>query len=152
ATALVANGELDAARVVLDDLTERAHRFDRRVVWLGAARAEALYLTARGEPRQGVTVLTEALREHASHSYPIDVVRGRLTLGRLHRRLRRRSQARRAYTEAAELATAIGAAPWLALTREELARLDAAGSSTRQLSRAEQRIVDLIAQGLTNRD
>ncbi|ADD44656.1 AAA family ATPase [Stackebrandtia nassauensis] len=152
ATALVAAGDLDAAATVLDDLTARACRFERLVVLLGAARARALYLAARGEPARAAEGLADALREYSARSYPIDVARAELTLGRLHRRMRHRSKARRAFARAVELTTAIGAAPWLALARGELARLDSGAAPARDLSDAEQRIVDLVAEGATNRD
>lgn len=152
ATALVAVGDLDAAAAVLDDLTKRACRFERQVVWLGAARARALYLAERGDPKQGVAVLDEALRQHAVGSYPLDVARAALTLGRLHRRQRHRSKARRAFARAVEVAASIGAAPWLELAREELARLDQGAAPDRTLTGAERRVVDLVAEGATNRD
>ncbi|HKT00653.1 MAG TPA: helix-turn-helix transcriptional regulator, partial [Rugosimonospora sp.] len=58
--------------------------------------------------------------------------------------------ARDALTEAVGRYAALGAQPWLAAAQAELARLD--GARDAGLSATEQRIVDLVRRGATNRE
>src|SRR5690606_39960093 len=61
------------------------------------------------------------------------------------------SDLREALLEADRRYSAAGAAPWVEVVRAELARLDG-GRAGRELSDTEQRIVELVRSGATNRE
>jgi DNA-binding NarL/FixJ family response regulator len=81
--------------------------------------------------------------------------RGRTLLfaGRALRRAGKRSAARRALEDAAAAFAAAGSAGWAAAARKELAQVSGRRSGREnELTPSEQRIVDLAAQGLSNKD
>jgi DNA-binding CsgD family transcriptional regulator len=151
AEALVAIGSRQEALDVIYEMRGYAERLGRTVVLLGLDRVEALARAAGGDTRGAADDLRVALQRHVDHPYPLDIARGYLSLGVLERRAHRRSAAREALTEAEVRFAAIGARPWLELTRAELSRLDG-GRADGPLSDTEQRIVDLVRGGATNRE
>lgn len=151
AEALVVIGARHEALEVVHEMRGYAERLGRRVVLLGLARVEALARAASGDTRGAADDLRATLDKHADHPYPLDVARGYLSLGVLERRAHRRSAAREALVEAEARFSGIGARPWLELTRAELSRLDG-GRADGPLSDTEQRIVDLVRAGSTNRE
>jgi DNA-binding CsgD family transcriptional regulator len=148
--ALVGVGARDEAAEVLNDVTLVAHELGREVVHLGLARARATVTSADDNARAAADDLSAALVQYANHPYPMELARAWYTLGGLERRAHRRAAARAALTEAIDRFAAIGAAPWLAMARAELSRLD--GATTAGLTASEQRIVDLLLAGATNRE
>ncbi|HEX6501555.1 MAG TPA: AAA family ATPase [Micromonosporaceae bacterium] len=148
--ALVATGARAEAATVLGEVTGHADRLGRDVVRLSLARGRALVTAGDGGARAAADELSAALRRWADHPYPMELARAWHTLGGLERRAHRRSAARAALVEAINRYTACQAAPWLAAARAELARLD--GGRGAGLSETEQRIVDLVRAGATNRE
>ncbi|MGH3714232.1 MAG: helix-turn-helix transcriptional regulator, partial [Micromonosporaceae bacterium] len=151
AEALVAAGHRLEAAELIADVRAKAERMNRQVVMLGLARAEALVNAAGGDSRTAADELRRTLEKHAEHPYPLDVARTYLTLGVLERRAHRRSAAREALTEAETRFGAAAAMPWVSVVRAELARLDG-GRAGGELSDTEQRIVELVRAGATNRE
>jgi DNA-binding NarL/FixJ family response regulator len=148
--ALVAVGAKDEAQEVLTEVTAVAQELGRDVVMLGLARARAILTAADDNARAAATDLAGALADNADHPYPMELARAWHALGGLERRAHRRAAARAALSEAIDRYAAIGAAPWLAAARAELSRLD--GAATAGLTASEQRIVDLLLAGATNRE
>jgi DNA-binding NarL/FixJ family response regulator len=151
AEALVAAGHRHEAADLIADVRAKAELMDRQVVMLGLARVEALVNAAAGDTRTAADELRRTLDKCGDHPYPLDVARAYLTLGVLERRAHRRSAAREALAEAETRFLAASAAPWVALVRTELARLDG-GRAGGELSDTEQRIVELVRAGATNRE
>ncbi|MGH3739689.1 MAG: LuxR C-terminal-related transcriptional regulator, partial [Micromonosporaceae bacterium] len=151
AEALVAAGHRQEAAELIADIRGKAELMHRQVVMLGLARVEALVNAAAGDSRTAADELRRTLDKHADHPYPLDVARCYLTLGVLERRAHRRSAAREALTEAEERYGTAAAAPWVGVVRAELARLDG-GRAGGELSDTEQRIVELVRAGATNRE
>lgn len=149
--ALVGVGAHQEAAEVLTEVRSRAERRGRHVVLLGLRRAEALLRAATVDSRQASDELRAAIEKETDHPYPLDLARCYLTLGMLERRAHRRSAARHALQEALRRFTAAGAAPWVEWTRAELARLDG-GARGQAMTETEQRIVDLVRAGATNRE
>jgi DNA-binding CsgD family transcriptional regulator/KaiC/GvpD/RAD55 family RecA-like ATPase len=149
--ALVGAGFRHEAADLVADVRAKAERMDRQVVMLGLARVESLINAASGDSRSAADELRRTLDKYADHPYPLDVARGYLTLGVLERRAHRRSAAREALVEAENRYTVAGAVPWVAVVRTELARLDG-GRAGGELSDTEQRIVELVRAGATNRE
>jgi DNA-binding CsgD family transcriptional regulator len=147
---LVGAGARDEAAAVLAEIRAQNSRLNRDVVTLGLDRAQALVTAAAGDPRAGGEFLEAALRRWATHPYPFEVARAWHVLGAVERRAHRRAAAREAFTEAQGRYAAIGAHPWREAVAADLARLD--GGRSGALSPTEQRIVELVRQGATNRD
>ena len=151
AEALVGAGHREEAAELIADVRAKAERMGRQVVLLGLSRVEALVTAANGDSRAAADELRQVLEKQLDHPYPLEVARGFLTLGVLERRAHRRSAAREALLEADRRYSAAGAAPWVEVVRAELARLDG-GRAGRELSDTEQRIVELVRSGATNRE
>lgn len=83
---------------------------------------------------------------------PLERARTRLALGRVLRRLQRRSRARAELGEALARFEALGAALWAERAREELARVGGRSSSPHKLTPTERQIAALVAGGETNRE
>jgi DNA-binding NarL/FixJ family response regulator len=148
--ALVGAGAREEAQAVLADVQAQAHRLGRDVVQLGLDRAQALLTAAGGDPRGAAEALEASLRRWATHPYPFEVARAWHVLGAVERRAHRRAAAREAFSEAHGRYAAIGAHPWREAVASDLARLD--GGRSGALSPTEQRIVELVRSGATNRD
>jgi DNA-binding CsgD family transcriptional regulator len=148
--ALALAGCRGEAAEVLAEISGQARRLERDVVSLGLARAAALCAAVGGAPREAARDLSDALTIWADHPYPFEVARAWHVLSGIERRAHRRGAAREALQEAISRYTACGAAPWRAVAEAELQRLDGARSGG--LSDSEQRIVELVRQGATNRE
>jgi DNA-binding NarL/FixJ family response regulator len=83
---------------------------------------------------------------------PLERARTRLALGRVLRRLQRRSAAHAMLTEALTQFEGLGAPVWAERAREELARIGGRAPSSDDLTPTERRIAELVAEGLTNRE
>ena len=159
----------------LADLTEAAVRTDRgaRVLPLleqAARRAEAFaspYLgnlvhrgLAQAEPGADAEEhFAAALAGSAGDSGALEVARTRLAYGEWLRRRKRIVDAREQLSAALRAFEAVGARPWAERTTTELraagvapTAAPAAGAALTQLTPQEQRIVQLAAAGLTNKE
>ncbi len=154
AEALARTGRLNDAAELLKHAWDGARQANTTPTLLGLARADAVHTSLAGNSLTAKEALAGAIDAYAAQSYPLDVARALLTLGQLLRRVRRRSAAHAAITQAIDQFSQIGAAPWHALAEAELDRLDHGirrGMNTKSLSDVEGRIVELIRAGATNR-
>ncbi len=149
AEALIAVGELDQARALLDEMRAGIHE---PVTAASHARSRGALAAARGDLDAAVAELAEALRRH-DQSDPQPLERGRtlLMLGAVRRRLKQRGAARQSLAEAAGIFEDIGAALWAQRARAELARVSGRAPASGELTVAELRVAELVAQGLTNK-
>ena len=83
---------------------------------------------------------------------PLERARTRLVLGRVLRRAQRRSAAAAMLEDALARFEELGARLWAERAREELARIGGRAPSSDDLTPTEQRIADLVAAGMTNRE
>jgi DNA-binding CsgD family transcriptional regulator len=150
--ALIATGEQDEAEKILAEWEPRAIAVDR--AWLLAilARCNGLLLAARGDADAAVASFERALAEHARDVDPFHHARTLLAFGRTQRRAKKRAAARASLEDALTRFEALGAPLWAEQTRAELARIGGRAPSRGELTRAEQRIAALVAEGRTNRD
>jgi DNA-binding CsgD family transcriptional regulator len=150
--ALIALGELERAERLTALLEAREREHGR--VWAVAtgARCRGLLLSATGELDGALAALERSMRAHAALAMPGERARTLLALGSLRRRRREKQLAVAALTAALAEFERIGAALWAAQARAELARARPVHSTAGELTATEQRITDLAAEGLTNRE
>jgi DNA-binding CsgD family transcriptional regulator len=148
--ALVGAGSRTEAARVLAELTAQVEDLGRDNARLGLARASGLLTAADGDPRAGAAEITDALRVWGRHPFPLEIARAWHALGTIERRAHRRGAAREAFAEAARRYEQLGAVTWAAAADSELAKLN--GPRGMGLSETEQRIVDLVRRGATNRE
>lgn len=150
--ALVATGELDAAEEELLRLERASAEQSHPWGFATGARSRGILLTAREQTREAEEALAEALDRHAELELPFDEARTLLALGRLHRRARRKLEARRALEGAAERFDALGPPPFAERARDELARIGGRGAPAAGLTPTEERVAGLVAEGLSNKE
>jgi DNA-binding CsgD family transcriptional regulator len=152
--ALAELGELDEARGVAASLRTLAE--DQEHPWglATADRCDALLrLAADGLDEKTAALLTAAADRYEALGLRFDRARTLLALGRAERRHRKWAAARSSLEHAASAFDAIGSAGWADDARSELERVG--GRRRRpasELTVAEQRIAELAAEGLANKE
>lgn len=150
--ALVGSGRLDEAQALLEVFDERGHRLGRAWTLATAARCRAVLLAARGDPEGALPVAEAAMELHRGLPMPFERARTQLVLGRLQRRTRRKGAAAATLRAALAAFEALPAPLWAARARAELDRVGVGPSRTSVLSPSEQRVAELAAAGMTNRE
>ena len=146
--ALIGAGQIDHAERLMATVEPRGH--DPIGATL-AARCRGQLAAARGDLDDAISQLEDALRLHDQTPLPLDRGRTLLALGGVQRRLKQRRAARETLTEAIATFDTIGAALWSARTVAELARVSGRAPRSGELTATELRVVDLVGQGLSNR-
>jgi DNA-binding CsgD family transcriptional regulator len=148
---LVAVGETDPAERLLDEHEEKGRRLDRPWALATAGRCRGLVLAARGDLRRGLAALNDALVEHERAGQPFETARTLFVRGEVARRAKQKALARSSLEQAKAIFDRLAAPLWSAKSEAELAR--AVGVATGdELTPTERRIVDLVAEGHTNRE
>ena len=147
---LLALGELERARCVLERLEERGRVLPRLWISVTLPRARALTLAAEGDAAGALAALDE-LDCSAASELPFDLAWAQLVRGRLHRRVRQKRAAADALREALAIFERLGAPVWVERTASELARTRSRRAPD-DLTVTERRVAELAASGLTNRE
>ena len=150
--ALIATGDLDGADEIIATWQERAIRLDRAWALAILARARGLLLAARGDLDGAFASFQQAIAEHARSCDPFHHARTLLALGRTQRRAKKRAAARTTLDHALAKFEGLGAPLWAEQTRAELARIGGRVGARGELTEAEHRIAELVAQGHKNRE
>ena len=152
--ALVGLGDLDVAVEVLAGIETQAAETDLPTHRALAYRARAILDAARGETDSALAWLDRAFVEHDRALNPFDRARTRLVLGQVRRRRRERRLAREALEAALAEFESLGSPLWAAKAREELDRLGLrrGAADAGALTEMEQRVAELAARGLTNKE
>jgi DNA-binding CsgD family transcriptional regulator len=150
--ALIRVGSLDRADKVLGEFEERAQV--SRLPWSQAtsARCRGLLHAARGDLDAAEHSLAGALHEHERLSMPFERARTLLALGLLQRRKNERRRAHETLEQALAIFEELGAPLWAERTRRELRPVGGRPTDRDALTPAEQRVAELAASGLTNRE
>lgn len=147
---LVAVGQADAAEALLEEHQEKGGRLHRPWALVTARRCRGLLQAARGDASAGLETLEHAVKEHEQVRQPFELGRTLLVRGEVARRAKRKVLARESLEEARSIFDLLGARLWSAKSRAELARVGGAPGGGK-LTATERRIVDLVVEGMTNR-
>jgi DNA-binding CsgD family transcriptional regulator len=145
---LLALGERERARELLDHLEWRGTTLPRPWIDATLPRAQAVAMAADGD-LDGALALLEHVRPVPR--FPFERARLLLVKGQLERRANRKLAARRSLEEALAVFVELGSPPWVERTREEIGRLGLRHRDRDELTAMERRIAELAATGLTNR-
>ena len=148
--ALVGLGRVDEARRVTDQL--EARRSGGPWTRATAARCRGLVAGAGGDLALAHIALDRALREHERLPQPFELARTLLAMGNLQRRTKHKRAARESLERARTIFHELGARPWVDRTRAELGRIGGRAASRFELTPTEERVAELVADGLTNRE
>jgi DNA-binding NarL/FixJ family response regulator len=96
--------------------------------------------------------LEQSVERHAALPLPLDTARALLLLGAVRRRAGSKRGAREALQGAREGFERLGAAIWLERADQELGRIGGRAPSSGELTRSEERVAALVAEGRTNRE
>jgi DNA-binding CsgD family transcriptional regulator len=149
--AMLAVGRSADAEALLGRLEERAERLDRPSGRAAAARCRGLLLAASTDFEGALTSLEQALGQHERVSIPFDRARTLLAVGAVERRAKHKGAARAALGEALAEFERLGASLWAGEARAELARIGGRAPSGGELTPAEQRVAELVLEGLSNK-
>jgi DNA-binding CsgD family transcriptional regulator len=150
--ALIAGGDIQAADALLAPFESRAQLLDRQWAIAAAARCRALLLAATGNIDAGLEHIDAALRHDAPAAQPFEQARCQLAKGQLLRRARQKRAAESSLAVALETFAGLGARLWVARASGELSRVGLARSQPGALTASEERVAELAAGGLTNRE
>jgi len=143
-------GDLARAKALADALTGHGRRTHHRSSLATGTRVHALLAAAAGDLDAALRVSTDALALHETLPMPFE--RSRMLL--VHGRILRRHGRRRAAVDTLERAQAsfdeLGARLWAERARAERERVPIRRASGDTLTRAETRVAELVASGLTN--
>jgi DNA-binding NarL/FixJ family response regulator len=152
AEAMVALSRLDEAEPLIEALERNGAEHDRPWMLAAGARCRALWLAAKGDVDAALESVNRAMAEHERTPMRFERARTRLLLGKLQRRRRLKDAASKTLAEALAEFEEVGAPGWADHVRTELARTNVRPNSAVALTPSEQRVADLAASGMTNRD
>jgi DNA-binding CsgD family transcriptional regulator len=151
--ALLALDRVEEARPLVRWLAERGEALGRPQVVALAARGRGLLLAAEGDLEAAEETVAEALAAHEHQPVAYEQARSLLVIGQVQRRRRRRRAARESLERAREIFERLGAFLWVRRCESELERLGRRrGTGGDELTGSEQRVAELAARGLTNRE
>ena len=150
--AMVALGRLGEAEAIVDAFEDNAIRLDRAWMKAVGARCRGMLLAAHGDVAGATEAVARAMDEHTRLGMPFEQARTQLLLGQLERRQRRRDASAATLRTALAAFEAMGTPVWADRARAELARSETGRRRSVGLTPSEQRIAELAASGVTNRD
>jgi DNA-binding CsgD family transcriptional regulator len=150
--AFIQLGRLVEAEPLIERLERNGRRLDRPWMLAVGARGRAMLLAARGDLEAASQAATQAMAEHARLPMPFERARTQLLLGQIQRRRRRKDTAAVTLREALAAFEDMNIPLWADRARVELARCAVVPRRPTELTPAEQRVAELAASGMTNRD
>jgi ATP/maltotriose-dependent transcriptional regulator MalT len=150
--ALVHLGRLAEAESMIELLERNGVRLDRPWMMAVGGRCRAMLLAAGGDVDAANHAVEQALIDHDRLPMPFERARTQLLAGQLQRRQRQKDQAATTLREALKTFEDLNTPLWADRARAELARADVGVRRMSHLSPSEQRVAELAASGMTNRD
>lgn len=149
---LVASGQVDEARELLERFAQEATALDTPSALAVEARCRAQLAAAEGDLTAAIGAVEEALVLHESGDWPFEHGRALLVLGRTLRRMKRKTEAKRSLEAALSVFERLPAPLWAERCREEIGRIGLRRAPAGDLTEGERRVAELAASGLTNRE
>lgn len=150
--AMVALGRHREAEPMIAALERNGARLDRSWMLAIGGRCRAMVLAADGDIEAAEQAALRAMEQHDRLAMPFERARTQLLLGQLQRRRRQKRTAAATLEKALNTFEALGAPLWVQRARAELARTNVGANRTVDLTPSEQRVAELAASGMTNRD
>jgi DNA-binding CsgD family transcriptional regulator len=150
--ALVQLGRLAEAEPLVEALERNGRRVDRAWMLAVGARGRSMLLAARGDVDAAAEAAGRAMAEYDRLPIPFERARTLLLLGQLRRRQRRKDPASACLQQALDIFEQLHIPLWADRARAELARANVGPRQTAQLTPSEQRVAELAASGMKNRD
>jgi DNA-binding CsgD family transcriptional regulator len=150
--ALMEIGEPREAHAVLTRLRRLSQQQEHPWGLVTAARCAAIHDLSAGYEEGASGRLLQAAEEYGGLGLRFDRARCLLALGRVQRRFKQWRGARETLEEAIAAFGAIGADGWAQRARSELERVGGRRRSDGKLTPSERRVVELAAQGLSNKE
>jgi DNA-binding NarL/FixJ family response regulator len=150
--ALVALGRGDEARPMIETLERNGGRLDRSWMLAMAARCRAMVLAGAGDVDAAERAAQQAMAEHDRLAMPFERARTLLLLGQLQRRQRQKHGAAATLGESLRVFEMLGTPLWAERARGEVGRTTFTRGRVNVLTPSEQRVAELAASGMTNRD
>jgi DNA-binding CsgD family transcriptional regulator len=152
AETLIALGRGAEAEPLIDRLEANGRALDRAWMLATGGRCRAMLLAADGDVDGALRSAQQAMTEHDRPPMPFERARTQLVLGRLQRRQRRKDDAAVTMKQALETFEALNTPLWAERARTELNRSSSGSRRDTALTPSEQRVAELAATGLTNRE
>jgi DNA-binding CsgD family transcriptional regulator len=149
--ALVSLGKLERAERLTELLVRSGDRFRRAAAQAAGARCRGLVKAGRGDLVGARADLMLALARVESLPMPFEAARTLLVLGQIERRLKHKTAARASLERSLVIFTEIDAQLWAERATAEIERVGVRRDPD-ELTSSEQRVAELAAAGLTNRE
>jgi DNA-binding CsgD family transcriptional regulator len=150
--ALIAIGETDTARSILEPFAVQAERLGRTWALATAERGRGLLHASVGELPEALAAFDRALEHHARLDEPFELGRTLLAQGQAIRRVKKWGLARESLGRSLEIFERLGAALWADKATSEMGRIGGRAPGPLDLTPTEQEVAELVGRGLTNRE
>ncbi|MDQ6899227.1 MAG: AAA family ATPase [Candidatus Dormibacteraeota bacterium] len=152
--ALVGTGDLTQAQQLISDLEEAGRTLGASWPSASAARCRALLAAANGDLTQAAVLASSSVEyeRRLPMPRPLELGRHLLLYGTVVRRLKQRRLAAAALSEARTSFADVGALLWLSRASVDSERLGGRGYARSGLTPTQERVAELVARGLSNRE
>jgi ATP/maltotriose-dependent transcriptional regulator MalT len=150
--ALIQVGRLTEAEPLVEALERNGRRLDRAWMLAVGARARSMLLAALGDLDAASAAAEHAMTEHDRLPMPFERARTLLLLGQLQRRQRHKESASASLQDAFNVFDQLHVPLWADRARAALVRANVGPRRSGQLTPSEQRVAELAASGMKNRD
>jgi DNA-binding NarL/FixJ family response regulator len=140
------------AEPLIDALERNGQRLGRPWMMAVGARGRSMLLADRGDLDAATAAAAQAIVAHDRLPIPFERARTLLLLGQLQRRKRRKESASASLQEALDIFVRLDIPLWADRARAELVRANVGPRRSEQLTPSEQRVAELAASGMKNRD
>jgi DNA-binding CsgD family transcriptional regulator len=150
--ALIAIGEAETARSILEPFAGQAERLGRSWALATSERGWGLLNASLGNLPDALAAFDRALERHSMLEEPFELGRTLLAQGQAFRRSKKWRLARESLGRSLGIFERLGAALWADKATTEMARIGGRSPGPLDLSPTEQEVAELVGSGRTNRE
>jgi DNA-binding CsgD family transcriptional regulator len=150
--ALIAIGDVDTARSILEPFAAQAERLDRSWAIATAERGRGLLNASIGNLPDALAAFDRALERHATLDEPFELGRTLLAQGQAFRRMKKWRLARESLGRSLGIFEQLGALLWADKATTEMARIGGRSPGPLDLTPTEREVAELVGSGRTNRE